>query len=154
MAKKEIQRVYWDSCCFIEILNAGARAEQCVNVLEQAQRDEIRIVISSLTMGETVRPRGSETPLPVELRDKVLAFFENDYIIMVNLDRDVVRKSLDLCWNFNLKSRDALHVAAALAYQCDAFETFDQSILKLNAVVAGIAFREPIGQGQADTVEE
>ena len=150
MGDNRTLRIYWDACCFISILNKDEHAERCLQVLEEAERGDVQLVVSSLTMGEVVRPKGSATPLPREKREQVLAFFEQDYIALVNLDREIVRLSLDLCWDHGFKSRDALHIAAAKAVRCDVFETHDVRLLKLGEGIEGIVFRKPVGAGQSE----
>lgn len=104
-------------------------------------------------MGEVVRPKGQPKPLPLTVRDRVLAFFENDYIRLINLDRAVVRKSLDYCWDHNLKPRDALHLAAAATVGCEFLETLDPHLLKLGSVDT-VVIRKPVGRGQRELPHE
>lgn len=149
---KETPRIYWDSCCFIAILNAEQYAPTCISILNEAKAGDIELVISALTMAETVRPRGAPSPLPKKHRTKVLDFFENDYIRLINFDREIARTSLDLCWEYDLHARDALHLAAALAVDCDALETADEQFIKRVESYTGgkLLIRKPIGKGQAE----
>jgi predicted nucleic acid-binding protein len=142
MAKVKGERIYWDACCFLEILNAGPHGITCRDILKRAERKEIEIVI---------KPKGQPAPLPIDMRDYVLSFFENDYIQLVNLDRLIVRQSLDLCWEYNLKARDALHIAAALSVKCNSFETIDDKLIGLDRHFPTMEIRQPRkGQGEIE----
>jgi len=150
MAKKR-QVVYWDSSCFLAVLNNEQQADRCVSILNEAKNGTLLLVVSPLTMAETVRPRGADAPLPKEIRQQVLAFFENEYIQLINFDREMAYKSLDLCWEYGLHPRDALHLACALTIECDALETLDEGFIKkLQACNLPIHVRAPIGSGQGD----
>ncbi len=141
-------KVYWDSCCFLAILNGETEEDACKETIHQAKSGEIELYVSPLTMAETVRPRLSPKPTPKEVRDRVVDFFENDYIKVVNIEREVARRSLDFCWDHNLHARDALHVALALECECEIFETLDKTLLALR--IDGIIIQKPARKGQME----
>jgi predicted nucleic acid-binding protein len=66
---------------------------------------------------------------------KIAAFFENDYILVVSLDRNVGEKARELMMAGipKLKPQDACHLATALLVP-DTVElhTFDEKLLDLN----------------------
>lgn len=126
----------------------------CNRLLKQAEGGFTEIVVSALTLAETVRPKGVPKPLGDEHRDKIEAFFENDYILMRAIDRNLAIAAQRLCWNaeWNLKPRDAIHLAAAMDMECDVLETIDPDLLKLNGQLA-IRIDEPRWYGQT-TIEE
>ena len=74
-------RRYWDSTCFIAILNDEEPwASTGQRILDRAKQGAIELIISPMTMAETVRPKGFSAPIPVEHQQTVLDFFENDFI--------------------------------------------------------------------------
>lgn len=146
-----IERRYWDSNCFVAILNADeAHSSNCVQILDEAARGNLEIVVSTITMVEVVRPRGTGSPVPREIEDKITAFFENDYIRMRLVDRLVAEKSRQLCWSENLHPRDAVHVATAILESCEVLESSDPHLLRLNGRIPNLEIRVPTWTGQTD----
>lgn len=67
-----IQRIYWDTSCFIAYLSSShpseyERALICKDILEHAQRDDIELFTSSWAIVETIRPRKEYVPSPLPL---------------------------------------------------------------------------------------
>jgi predicted nucleic acid-binding protein len=100
-------------------------------------------------MAETVRPRGSSAPVPSQHQQRILEFFENDYIRLRVIDRLIAKRSLSLCWNEGLHPRDALHVAVALEEKCEILETTDPRLIRLNGL-EGMEIRYPYLEEQTD----
>ena len=149
MMGKNLLRIYWDACCILSILNdEHERADTCKAIIDEAKAGDIQLVISPLTMAETVRPKGSSKPLPKDMRETISDFLENDFFVFANFSRQVAMVSLGLCWDFSLHARDAMHLASAIHYECDFLETFDNDLLGLEGTVPGIMIRKPIGKGQ------
>ena len=137
------ERRYWDSACFIAILNDEEPwSSTCQRILDKARQGALELVISPITMAETVRPKGSSAPIPKKHQQTVLDFFDNDFMHLRVIDRLVARRSLDLCWNLGLHPRDALHVAAALEERCNILETMDSKITRQNGL-EGMKIRNP-----------
>src|SRR5947209_8918779 len=57
----DVKHVYWDTSCFICFLNETPeeieRQDRCEAVLREAERGEVRIWTSCLTIAEVVRPK-------------------------------------------------------------------------------------------------
>ena len=149
-----MERRYWDSFCFIAILNEEKpHSTNCNQIINLAKKGEVEIVISPLTITETVRPKGSPLPLPAATREKIGAFFDNDYIKLRVIDRKIARKALDLCWTANLHPRDALHTAVAIEENCDYLETTDNKMCRLTGIY-GLAIRHPFVPGEQQDIED
>ena len=147
---RDRERRYWDSFCFLALLNnEEPYASTCAQILEEAKKDSVELVISPLTMAETVRPKGAATPIPIEQQVRIADFFENDYIRFRVIDRLIANRSLALCWNVGLHPRDALHVAVALEEGCGIFETRDGKLLRNNGI-EGLTIREPFWEAQTE----
>jgi len=90
------QRRYWDSTAFIAFFaEEEGRVDLCQGVLDAAERDEVEIVTSSLTLSEVVHIRGRERLTP-EIEETLVAFFEQPYIIIVDLIRDISESAREL----------------------------------------------------------
>ena len=141
---RKFRRVYWDSCGWISLIQneidvpligggVENRAALARAVLDDAVKGSTEILTSSLSFSEVNKP--SPTPSGfVGSADKLAAFFENDFIVIVMLDRQIgelSRKLMQLGYP-GLKPLDAVHVASALTTNVDEMHTFDDKLLKLN----------------------
>ena len=148
------ERRYWDSFCFLAVLNnEEPYASTCIQILEEAKKNSVELVISPLTMAETVRSKGASAPIPIKHEERIADFFENDYMRFRVIDRLIAKRSLDLCWNAGLHPRDALHVAVALEEGCDMLETRDGKLLRNNGL-KGLTIREPFWEVQTEITDD
>ena len=147
-----VVRRYWDASCFIALLNSEEGAEDCESILNEAKEAKTLIYVSPLVQTEVIRPRGSPKPIPVETRTQIQSFFENDYIKWRIIDRDIANSAQNLCWDYGLHPRDALHLAVALDLQCDLLETYDPDLLKLNGRIPNVSLgiQKPRWEGQPE----
>ena len=148
------ERRYWDSFCFLAVLNnEEPYASTCIQILEEAKKNSVELVISPLTMAETVRSKGASAPIPIKHEERIAEFFENDYMRFRVIDRLIAKRSLDLCWNAGSHPRDALHVAVALEEGCDMLETRDGKLLRNNGL-KGLTIREPFWEVQTEITDD
>lgn len=157
-AKSKVRR-YWDSTCFISILNSEETAEVCKGLLDAARAGKTEIFVSPIGQLEVIRPKGSPAPLPKEQRDTIQQWFENDYIRWHGIDRDAGAMAQQYCWDFNLHPRDAIHLAVAVQIGCDLLETLDKDLLKWDGKLPGVRLRirrpgQPIPGSVFDTDAE
>jgi predicted nucleic acid-binding protein len=125
-----IDRRYWDSDCFLGFLQAEPDKEAlCQAVLNEAERSNILIVTSALTIAEVLHLRG-RVPLPKAVRRKVADFFKNEYISIRNVTRRVAEAARDLVWDHGIKPKDAIHVATALDARLALMNTFDEDLIR------------------------
>lgn len=150
MSAGGIVRRYWDSSCFLTLLNGEEGAEDCENILNEAKEEKTLLYVSPVVQVEVIRPRGSPRPTPVKTRTQVQSFFENDYVKWRIIDRDIANSAQNLCWDYNLHPRDALHLAVALDLQCDLLETYDPDLLNLNGQIPNVSLdiQKPRWEGQ------
>lgn len=132
-------RRYWDSCAFLGWLkDEPDKVDECESVIRAAERGELKIVTSAVTLTEVVKLKG-QPRLSEGDEERIKAFFEQPYILIANLDRFVAEEARKLCWKFDsLKPKDALHVASALETGCANLDTFDIGLLKLNGQLTGV----------------
>jgi predicted nucleic acid-binding protein len=146
-----IEKIYWDSDCFIAHLQAErGKVEQCDGVIERAERGDVLLVTSALTIAEVLWMREA----PRLSKDKaaiVQKFFRRSYIRVVNVNRKIAESAQSHVWDNDIRPKDAIHVATAISFACDALETFDKgSIVKSGKVGSPLLLiREPQAAAQA-----
>ena len=139
-AKSEIRR-YWDSSCFLSILNREEDAGVCEEILTDARAGKTTIVVSPIAQLEVVRKKGSPAPVPKEQRDTIRQWFENDFIRWEAIDREVCERAQQYCWDLNLHPRDAIHLAVAVEFECDLLETLDSDLLQWDGRIPDVPIR-------------
>ena len=134
------KRVCWDACAWIAFIKkekvqiSGGVTEDrytlCRSVIDLAERGKLEIAISGLCLVEVCKDKLVVT----STEDKIAAYFENTYILLVPVDTVVGTKAreLMLSQHSGLKPPDATHVATALVSNADELHTFDQKLLDLD----------------------
>ena len=135
-------RRYWDSTCFLSILNNEPSASDCQRILELAAENKTVVCVSPLVPIEVVRPRRSTHPLPSHFREAVRDLFRGDVLHWRDIDRDIATVSQVISWDFRIHPRDAVHLAVALDYGCDRFETLDDKLLNKSGRLPTDAIRD------------
>jgi hypothetical protein len=105
-------------------------------VLEAAERGEVEIVVSALTLAEVLWMKNSPR-LPAEERQRIRDFFKREYILVVDVNRRVAEMAQDVVWKHSVKPKDAVHVASALLARAEYLDTFDGELIKLSGKVGG-----------------
>lgn len=146
MAQIKPKIICWDASCFCAWFNAEqGRYDICNAIIEAAQKGEIRLMASYLTLAEVGR---IPDQYPSEAEDAIAEFFKSrSYIIEVAVDWFVCRIARDLMTRFNLGCRDAIHLATAIHVKADALHTYDyDDLLKLNGRIPGysLSITEPV----------
>ncbi|PHS23475.1 MAG: PIN domain-containing protein [Robiginitomaculum sp.] len=140
-----VKRVYWDSDCFLGWFNdETGKAEKCDGVIQQAERGEVLIVTSTLTLAEVLWMRG-EKKLSQDKAENLQKFFRRSYIRLYNVTRKVAESAQTLVWDNSIKPKDAIHVATALNLGIETLETFDRGLIKQSGKVGDplLKIREP-----------
>ena len=140
-SRNAMVRRYWDSACFISILNGEAEAQTCERILDEAKHDATTIYVSPLVQTEVAKPKGAPSPLAETLREKIRMFFENDYLKWRTIDRKIANDAQKLCWDYAVHPRDAMHLACAMDLQCDLLETTDNGLVQLSGNILGTSLR-------------
>ncbi len=122
--------IYWDSCVFIDLIEkTPARFSILEAIVASAERGEVRIVASTVSLVEVAKLDNLAGVLP-EWKEKLLVqFFENDYISARGVDRGLAEIARPLIRNHNLKPADAIHVATALQSKVQVLHTYDDKHL-------------------------
>ena len=146
-----LEKIYWDTDCFLGHLQAEVgKAEKCDGVLERAERGDVLIITSALTIAEVLWMRGGPR-IPKEKAEKVQKFFRRSYIRVVNVSRKVAMAAQTHVWEDDIRPKDAIHVATALAFGVNALETFDSGLICKSGKVGIplLLIREPQAAEQA-----
>ena len=134
--KRRPPRVYWDSSCFIAWLKPEKeRRSQCREVIEAAQRGELEIVTSALSLVEVVKLDKGPLQISRDKTEKITKFFQHSWIIVVQVTRRLAEDARALIWQHGLKPRDSIHAATALSGVGDGgiveMHAFDGDLLSL-----------------------
>ncbi len=137
---KQPGRVYWDACSWIAYIQrempgpgksfTEPRFDLCRATLKRAEDGQIEIVTSAFTLSEVCR----SAEIKASPASNLTAFFEQRYILLVNVDRVVGFKAqaLQLSGISGLKPQDATHLASALIADVPVLHTFDGKLLAMD----------------------
>jgi predicted nucleic acid-binding protein len=111
--------------------NIEDREMMCRTVIEAAKNRSIEILTSTFCLVEVCRDGKDNS-------DKVKDYFENDYILLANVDRFVAERARELMMAAyaKIKPPDAVHLAtAAISPNVEAMHTFDVRLLGLDGKI-------------------
>lgn len=129
---------YWDANAFSGFLNEEAgKVELCEPVLKEAEKGNVLIVTSALTIAECLFIRQGPK-LPPEKREVVEKFFKADYIAVRNVTRHIADLARDVFWDHNIKPKDAVHVATAAFFKVPVLHTFDEPLISKSGLVVDL----------------
>ncbi|AFY69565.1 hypothetical protein Pse7367_1271 [Thalassoporum mexicanum PCC 7367] len=123
---------YWDTCNFLTILKGDENGLQgCIDVLNEAEKGNLLIVTSSLTLASIIKIGSQKQPALPESEEsrKIELFFSHEYIVIRELERKTAELSRRIAWDFGIKAFDAIHVATAIKSKVNYFETLDEGII-------------------------
>ncbi len=127
-----LPRRYWDSSVFLAwLLPEPDREDGCRSVLKAATEGELEIVTSALTLTEVVKLK-DKPQLKRDQEEKIANFFQNEFIILRNVDRFVALQAQRLVWDRGLAPKDSIHVCTALRWKIPVLDTFDDQLMNLN----------------------
>lgn len=121
---------YWDSSAFIAYFKEEpGRVDLCQAVIDVAQRGQTRIITSALTLSEVVHIKGYEKLTP-DFESDLGAFFEHDFLVLVDLNRAISEFARQLMWRHRLRAYDANHLSTAIHADVHFVDAFDDKLLK------------------------
>lgn len=133
-------RLYWDACAWIAYINKempadgnnikSRRFEMCQETLKRAEAGEVEILTSAFTLAEVCKRQ----PDPASPAINLAAFFDQKYILLIPVDKQVAQKAqnLQLAGIAGVKPPDAVHLASAIVANVPVFHTFDKKLLGLD----------------------
>ena len=146
-----LPRRLWDSSVIIGYL-AGQPdiANDCENIIEQAERGELEIVVSALATIEVAYLEGMDDRAS---EARIRELFDRKYIVPVAIDVRVAEIARGLVRKYKagpkLKPADAAHLATAIQWKIPLLETTDLDLLRLdgNEGSPSITIRRPLYEG-------
>ncbi len=116
------------------------------HILTLAQEGTFLVYTSSLTLAEVHKQRHQDQ-LSNEQDENILAFFEHDWIKLIDIDRRIGEQANEFCRTYGVYPNDAIHLACALRAGCDVLLTWDLDFV--NAVQHSyISVEQPQALGQ------
>jgi predicted nucleic acid-binding protein len=139
------RKPYFDSSVFIawikgEVIKGIDRGVVANSILAVAEHGDLQIYTSALTLAEVHKPRGGER-LPSNLSDRILAYFEHDFIRIVDVDRNVGEQAHKKCLEHGIYPNDAIHLVCAMKAGCEVLLAWDDRFNKVKE--ATIRIEEP-----------
>jgi len=127
------RRIYVCSGIFIAVLSGTEEySEECRSILESAQRNEVQLWTSFVTLTEVTHKRRLVQPRGVNDEQIVNELFVNTPIEYVALEYVIANNARIVIWDHQKQTRDAIHLASSAAANCEIFYTVDRGLLNLN----------------------
>jgi predicted nucleic acid-binding protein len=120
------------------------RVAACRAALHDGEAGTTRPLTSAFTLAEVVRH--GQRRLNGQALAMIDGFFNQPWIRVVALDRNVSTEARRISWEYGLKPPDAVHIATAVFYGAKALFTYDDQILELDGAVPNLSIGEPAGQ--------
>jgi predicted nucleic acid-binding protein len=96
---------------------------------------KVELVTSALTIAEVLwvrcEPDQVRNLISRDEEDRIRALFDQDDAVrfmLVEVSRTTARRARDLVWDYGIKPKDAIHVAAALEAHCPVMHTNDAGL--------------------------
>lgn len=115
------------------------------HILMRASQGDYPVHTSTFTLAEVNKLR-SEPRQTSNVSEKILAFFEHEYIKLIDVDRRIGEQANRFCQEFGLYPADAVHLACAIRAGCDVLLAWDDRFARVNH--AQISVEEPRMLGQ------
>ncbi len=148
------RRIYWEASVFNAWLNREAeRFDICDAILRAAERDELHIVTSALTLVEVYgyplkgwqEGRISEEQM-ANAEARVEGLFKAPFIEVVDLDRFIAGRARDIrrqVKGLSGRTTDAIHLASALMTSVEEMHTYDDDDLLQLSPFQGLVIKHP-----------
>jgi len=133
-----IDRIYIDSCCFIESITHKFNQNDAINkdrendiwtlekLFEASTAGELTLITSYLTIAECTHVKGI---VDDEVKRLIKSILESSRVIdLSQVTLGVAELARDLLWIHGMKfsGADAVHVASAIITECKEFLSFDR----------------------------
>jgi predicted nucleic acid-binding protein len=146
----QYKKPYFDSSVFIswikmEVVGGVERGKIVAHILTLSEQGNFHVYTSTLTLAE-VHKRRSHPSLSNDQDERILAFFEHDYIKLVDVDRQIGEQANGFCRQYSLYPNDAVHLACALRGGCDVLLAWDDRFVKVQHPTLRIEEPRILGQ--------
>ncbi len=157
---KQFQKPYVDSSFFFAIIKKEEiqcpgglmRWEIAERIVTDAERGDYYLHTSTITLAEVRRIREKREQLSQNEVATVQAFFQNEYIRLIEVSREVGEKAQILGAEYGINSMDAIHLGTAILWSCDVLLVWDKRFSSRfqDEPVEGVRVIEPYWEGQMD----
>jgi len=129
--------LYWDSCAFIHRFQETPKhVEALKEHIAQAKIGACHIVTSAVTLAEVYKIPDLGI-LPIEVSNRIMEFFKNEYVVVYQADRPVCEEAHHIQrLHHGLLPMDAIHISTALAAKADVLITSDSKKYRRNGLLA------------------
>lgn len=136
---------YLDSCFYLDYLKGDTPYHGALAAIIDAWKaGELEVVTSALTISEVLWVKcdddGARMMIDRTREPEILDLFAPyapRKLILVELDRAIGEASRQLVWDKNIKPKDAIHVASALAGNAEVLFTFDKPLSRHSGTLGG-----------------
>lgn len=145
-----IEKIYWDSDAFLAYFQEEVdKIDEARGTLERAERGEVVIFTSTLTIAEVLWLRGGPK-IPHDKATIVRKFFRRSHFRLRNVTRSIAESAQNLVWFSSIRPKDAIHVATALDAGAPVLETFDDNLIGKSGKVGttSLIIRRPLTAAQ------
>lgn len=151
MSPKRTPRRYWDANAFLGVFNNEPdKVASCQTVLKAAEAGTVKIVTSAVTLTEVIKVKG-QPRLKREAEQVIRAFFQHEWIVIVECDRSIAVAARQLMWDHEfLDHKDAIHVATAIRAGVTQLDTFDEPLCGITGRIGS----PPLVIGHPNLVEQ
>lgn len=150
---EQYRQPYLDSSVFIAWIKGEVRGDvdrkAIVNhILHLAERGNYQVFISALTLAEVHKGHGNNHAAQdrQDQDEQVLQFFENDYIQVIDINRQIGEDANRFCRQYGLSPADAIHLACALHAGCDVLLAWDDGLTRIQHPEIRIEEPQIVGQ--------
>lgn len=153
------KRPYVESSVFIAFIkgemqgpNRDQNAKEIFDsIIDAAKAGFFKIVTSSLTIAEVFKNK-SQPELTTRENEDLRPYFREDYIVIVEIDREVGERANALCRTMPadavagfkaLRPNDAIHIAAAERAECDVVLAWDPGFMSQQPRISSVQLQMP-----------
>jgi predicted nucleic acid-binding protein len=101
--------------------------------------DEVRILTSSYTIVEVIRPKRKSLPGTVALTPeqikKIKDMFRWPFITTIELDDRTAHFASDLARDYGLQPADSVHAASAILWKAEALQAWDRDYSSISHLI-------------------
>lgn len=129
------KRVYWDSCCWIALINQEPSRFESLEYIYNSSKDGLyQIWTSTLSLVEVNRlasEQATPKPLNSDSLDILDEMFNQDFVVLNQVDLLVATEARRLLRDLSglSKRTDSIHLATALLRSVDEMHTYDDKDL-------------------------
>jgi predicted nucleic acid-binding protein len=154
------KRPYVESSVFVAFIKGemqGPNQDQDAkkifdSIIEAAKAGLFKIVTSSLTIAEVFKNKKAPE-LSSQQNEDLRPYFREDYIVIVEADREVGERANELCRTLQadaqhgfkaMRPNDAIHIASAERAECDVVLAWDMQFVSQNERLKTIKLENPV----------